>query len=127
MTSVNDIENQDKENNPELSGHKPMFANLGRKPKSKKKFKNSYSNLGRTARLPAVRRGPPKTSLDFLHKPSGVSRNTGGLTHRTTRSSRNANGYKAKKKSAYMTKDDFRSLLDKYKKEVKTHMQLVKK
>ncbi|CAI2369692.1 unnamed protein product [Moneuplotes crassus] len=120
LTSVNDIENADKENNPELSHRKPMFANLNPKPKTKKPFKNLYSTLGRTGRLPSVKRGLPKTSLGFLNKQGRISRNTGGLTHRTSRSRRTNNGSqcKGKKKIPYMTKGDFRSLLEKYKKEV---------
>ena len=102
LTSVNDEANQNKENkenNKEFTHPKPMFANVTKK-RSKKKTKKSHTNLGRTAKLPSVTRTGAKTSLDFLNRPTRVSRNTGGFTQRTQQSTRSNYGFQTSRNSS---------------------------
>jgi hypothetical protein len=140
------LNTENNENNKQQEQEKPMFEDINRNSKlgtfntnSKRlkkpqklvyrdgrltRIKNSYAQLGTSSKLP--KRINAKSSMSFLQKTAANSRNSGAQTQRTTfnqhmsrtsRTSRINVKDKEDKKEMYMTQNEFKSLLEKYKTE----------
>lgn len=139
-------ENNENDKQKEQEQEKPMFEDINRNSKlgtfntnSKRlkktqrlvyrnghlaRIQNSYAQLGVSSKLP--KRIMAKSSISFLQKTAANSRNSGAQTQRTTynnhmsrtsRTSRVNIKSKEAEKEIYMTQNEFKSLLDKYKTE----------